>query len=164
MFNLEQKAKEFATKAHEGQLRKDGKTPYINHCAGVVDLLREEGITNEDTLCAALLHDTIEDCGVTKETLEREFNPNIARIVAQLTKDVDRESYKERIRKADFQVQIMKLADTVHNCSEMTHSNITQETIRRKVDDCNSLYLDLAKKISPNFYNKLCKHLTPFDK
>jgi (p)ppGpp synthase/HD superfamily hydrolase len=127
-------------------------------------LCKSEEANPKLVLCAALLHDTIEDCGVTKETLEREFNPNIARIVAQLTKDVDRESYKERIRKADFQVQIMKLADTVHNCSEMTHSNITQETIRRKVDDCNSLYLDLAKKISPNFYNKLCKHLTPFDK
>jgi len=159
--NLEQKAKEFATRKHEGQLRKDGKTPYINHCVGVVELLKEEGITNEDILCAAWLHDTIEDCGVTKDTLEREFNPNIAIIVSQLTRDVDRETYNERIRNSDYQVQIVKLADTVHNCSELG-DYLPKDTIKRKVEDCEILYLELAKGFCPNFHNKLCKYLILF--
>ena len=161
---LEQKAREFAEKAHEGQFRKDGQTPYISHCAGVVDLLRGEGVKNEDILCTGWLHDVIEDCGITREQLKQEFNINIARMVSQLTRDIDREAYKERIRKADYGVQIVKLADTVHNCSEMTHPNITQEMIRRKVEDCESLYFRLAKEICPNFNKMLIKYLEPWRK
>ncbi|MDO8509478.1 MAG: HD domain-containing protein [Nanoarchaeota archaeon] len=156
--NLESKASKFATQAHEGQLRKDGKTPYITHCAGVVSLLKEIGIDDEDTLCAAWLHDTIEDCGVTREYIKREFNTNIARIVSQLTRDVDREAYKERIKNADYQVQIVKLADTVHNCSTMTHPRVSKETIRRKLEDCKDLYFDLAKEVCLEFYLMLKIH------
>ena len=161
---LEQKAKEFATEAHKGQLRKDGETLYINHCSNVVSLLVGGGISDEDVLCAGWLHDIIEDCGFTKEQLEQEFNSNVARIVDQLTRNVDRDAYKKRIRNADYQVQIVKLADTVHNCSEMTHLNITQETIMKKVEDCESLYINLAKEICPQFHKMLTKHLEPWRK
>ena len=153
--NLEPKAKEFAAKSHKGQLRKNGITPYINHCAGVVSLLKEIGIVDDDILSAGWLHDVIEDCNVTKEQIEQEFNVNIARIVSVLTRDVDRETYKERIKQSDYQVQIVKLADTVHNCSEMAHQNIPEKTIKRKIEDCEALYFDLAKQICPRFYDLL---------
>ena len=53
--NLEQKAQDFATTAHRGQYRKDGKTSYIKHPEAVVDLLKGMGITNYDILSSALL-------------------------------------------------------------------------------------------------------------
>lgn len=159
--NLEQKAREFATRAHEGQLRKDGKTAYINHCYGVVRLLKEIGIEDENILCSAWLHDVIEDCGINKEQIEQEFNKEVARIVSALTRDVNREKYKERIKDAGFAVQIVKLADTVHNCSELGNC-LDKKTIRTKVEDCENLYFELARKIAPKFYESLIKYIAPF--
>lgn len=61
---LELKAKEFATRAHTGQLRKYTGTPYIEHPEAVVELVRSVEHT-EEMLAAAWLHDVVEDCGVT---------------------------------------------------------------------------------------------------
>lgn len=161
MENLIQKAQQFATKAHKGQFRKDNKTSYVEHCKAVVKLLKGIGVTNQDILAAAWLHDTIEDCGYTKDELEKKFNPNIARIVATLTRDVDRDSYKKRIRDSDYTVQIIKLADVVHNCSDLNPS-LPEKTIRRKLEDCKALYFDLAKKICPKFYALLLQYTDKF--
>ena len=59
----------FAAKAHEGQFRKGTRRPYIVHPIEVADIV--SGMTkDEDVICAAVLHDTIEDCrGVTKDVL-----------------------------------------------------------------------------------------------
>ena len=63
-------AVEFATKAHEGQFRKGTKRPYIVHPIEVADIVTTM-TRDPEVICAAVLHDTIEDCaGVTKETLE----------------------------------------------------------------------------------------------
>jgi (p)ppGpp synthase/HD superfamily hydrolase len=152
---LELKAQEFATKAHA-----DNITPYINHPAGVVRLLRDINVNEEDILCAAWLHDTIEDCDVTEAQLKTEFNLNIARIVQALTRDVDRDIYKERIKKSDYAVQIVKLADTVHNCSRL-HNGLKPSTIKNKVDDY-PFYLALAERIAPQFAEKLKADMAPW--
>jgi len=158
---LEDKARQIATTAHERQYRHNGTTPYITHPEAVVGLLKSIGVTDDDILSAAWLHDTIEDCGLTVETLERELNPNIARIVQALTRNVERPEYKKRILAADFAVQIVKLADVVHNCSTL-HAGLPEKTIRNKVDDCNALYFELAQKIAPQFYDALQQSLKPW--
>lgn len=154
--NLVEKAQQFATKKHAGQFRKDGKTPYITHPHAVVELLKKIGVADENIIAAGWLHDTIEDCGVTKDDLAREFNAEVARIVSALTRDVSRDEYKERMLKADYAVQIVKLADVVHNCSTLT-PDLTQ-AIENKVKDSKVLYLPLAKKICPEFYEMLSKN------
>ena len=159
---LEQKARQYATEAHKGQFRKDGITPYINHPGEVVNLLKSIGIKAIDTLCSGWLHDGPEDTKMTIELIEKEFNANIARIVGQLTRDVDREAYKERIRNADYAVQIVKLADVVHNCSDLKNPSLPAQTIRRKVEDCESLYLELAERICPEFHEMLVGYLASF--
>ena len=82
--NLIKKAYEYAFSKHEGVKRLTGED-YINHPLNVAYI-----ITNNDfdtsTICAALLHDVIEDCDVTKEQLEEEFNPEIAKLVDGVTK------------------------------------------------------------------------------
>jgi guanosine-3',5'-bis(diphosphate) 3'-pyrophosphohydrolase len=158
---LEQKAQEFASEAHKGQYRKDGITPYIEHPKGVVRLLKENGVYDENILCAAWLHDTMEDCDVTKECLEQEFNPEIARMVSALTRDVKREEYIERIRNADYSVQIVKLGDVIYNSGDL-FKGIAQKTADRMVNDSKILYLGLAQKIAPKFYNRLRENLRPW--
>lgn len=161
---LEQKAQQFATEVHKRQFRKDNKTPYITHPREVVRLLKRIGIQNEDTLCAAWLHDTIEDCDIKREIIKREFNLNVARIVSALTRDVNRERYLDRIKNADYSVQIIKIADVIHNTSlsSLFHDGIKQKTIDRAVNDCRKLYLGLAEKIELRFYEKLVKNLQPW--
>ncbi len=158
---LEKKARDFALKAHKNQYRKDGVTPYFTHIIGVVALLRGIGITDENTLCAAYLHDVIEDCNVTREKIEKEFNSEVARIVSALTRDVSREEYKKRIGKSDYKVQLIKLADTTHNCSTL-HPGLKKKTIRNKIKDCKSFYLPLAKKIAPDLYAMMREYIQPF--
>lgn len=156
--NLIEKAKKFAALAHKRQFRKDKKTPYINHPEAVVNLLKKIRIKDSNILSAAWLHDTIEDCGISKQVLEAEFNPDIAEIVSALTRNTTRKNYKERIKNSGYAVQIIKLADTIHNCSEL-NSKLPRATIKRKINDCKSFYLGLAKKISPEFHRELEENL-----
>ncbi|ATI15650.1 bifunctional (p)ppGpp synthetase/guanosine-3',5'-bis(diphosphate) 3'-pyrophosphohydrolase [Bordetella phage vB_BbrM_PHB04] len=82
------RADRFAEHKHAGQYRKDGKTPYIAHPRAVVSILRDEaGITDRDTLIAAVLHDTIEDTGVKHAELAARFGLTVADLVAELTND-----------------------------------------------------------------------------
>ncbi len=82
-------AMDFAARKHSHQTRKNAKaTPYINHPIEVAEhLARVGGITDEDVLIAALLHDTIEDTKTTKAEIEDIFGSRIAHIVAECTDD-----------------------------------------------------------------------------
>jgi len=165
MKSLVEKAKQVATEAHEGQTRKVGKEPYIVHPEAVYNLLVEVGIQDEDILAAAWLHDTIEDCGFTKEHIEGEFNANTARIVQALSRDgksrEDRVEYNETIKNSDFAIQIVKLADTIHNCQTLDEK-LKRSTIQHKVDDCESVFLDLAREICPKFHELLETCIRPW--
>ncbi len=76
----------FATEAHAGQLRKGpAQMPYITHPIAVANILWETGERSPIVLAAALLHDTVEDCGVTREQLVKRFGPAVASIVIEVT-------------------------------------------------------------------------------
>ena len=154
---LELKAKSFATKCHEGQFRKDGITPYISHPATVVGLLKRMGVSNENILAAAWLHDVVEDCGVKIEKLNKEFNPEVSRIVSQLTRDCSQEEYLNRIKNADYSVKVIKIADVVHNCSNLHYPEVPSWTLKNKIEECEKVYFDLSKEISQKFHQML-KH------
>src|SRR5881628_2714203 len=83
------KALAFAAHKHRDQRRKDAQaSPYINHPIALADVLvNEGGVTDVDVLCAALLHDTVEDTATTHEELANAFGSRIARIVAEVTDD-----------------------------------------------------------------------------
>ena len=77
------RAYDVAERAHEGQLRKSGE-PYITHPLAVAAILA--GLSLDDvTIAAALLHDAVEDTGVTLDDLERDFGPVVASIVDGVT-------------------------------------------------------------------------------
>lgn len=79
----------FSATKHRDQRRKDVEaSPYINHPITLVDVLvNEGGVLNWDVLCAALLHDTIEDTETTAEELTKAFGKNVASIVLEVTDD-----------------------------------------------------------------------------
>lgn len=124
------KAVAMAKKAHEGQFRKTGE-PYIVHPLAVKKILEEWGM-DEDTIIAGILHDTVEDTGVTLNDIKKEFGESVAFLVDGVTKlstarngmrDIDTylpETKDNFLRLMialgdDIRVLIIKLADRLHN-------------------------------------------------
>ncbi|MCQ2464186.1 MAG: bifunctional (p)ppGpp synthetase/guanosine-3',5'-bis(diphosphate) 3'-pyrophosphohydrolase [Oscillospiraceae bacterium] len=118
-------AYEFAAKAHEGQKRTSGE-PYIVHPVSVSFILLELGM-DTDTICAAMLHDVVEDTDATLEDLQKLFGQDVASLVDGVTKlskapifNQD-EQLAENVRKIllamsqDIRVMLIKLCDRLHN-------------------------------------------------
>lgn len=79
---------EFASIAHRDQRRKNSnKSPYINHPIEVASLIAQSGITDTAVLQAAILHDTIEDCGVTQDDIRNRFGEDVLNLVMECTDD-----------------------------------------------------------------------------
>lgn len=116
---------EFAARAHEGQFRKGTKRPYIVHPIEVADIVATM-TQNEEVICAAVLHDTIEDCeGVTEELLRKEFGERIAFMVAQESEDKTK-TWEERkgatirhLVNAPVEVKMIALADKLSNMRDI---------------------------------------------
>lgn len=138
---LWQRAAAFAAKAHEGQYRKDGLTPYVSHPFRVAMTLQHVfGINAEDILAAAILHDVLEDTTHDFDDLSREFGTRIAKWVALLSKDkrlpegVRKDVYYEALRKAPVEVKLIKLADLFDNyCDSSYPRSPKKEKIRKRL-------------------------------
>ncbi|MGN0701535.1 MAG: RelA/SpoT family protein, partial [Oscillospiraceae bacterium] len=119
------RAYELAEKAHEGQMRSSGEK-YITHPLAVASILLDYCM-DTDTICAALLHDVVEDTEVTLDDLRKKFGDDVALLVDGVTKigqvplHSKEEQQAENIRKIlmamskDIRVIIIKLADRLHN-------------------------------------------------
>ena len=118
-------AYEYAKNLHNGQLRQSGE-PYIMHTLSVSYILAEMH-ADRDTICAGLLHDTLEDTNITKEDIAHDFNQNIANLVDGVTKlskmnfSSKQDQNHANTRKIitgiteDVRIIIIKLADRLHN-------------------------------------------------
>ena len=154
---LLEKATDFARKAHDGQLRESGE-PYYVHPEAVGILLYNMGM-DAATVIAGVLHDTVEDCGVTVETIRNEFSDDIANMVDGVTKltktgnaglasKEDRQA--ENLRKMfmaiakDVRVVIIKLADRLHNMRTLEYCD--PEKRRRKAKETLEVYAPLAQR------------------
>jgi (p)ppGpp synthase/HD superfamily hydrolase len=101
--------------------------PYIVHPVGVMLLLIQAGEHDAELLAAALLHDTLEDAGVSEDTLRAQFGPRVASIVAGASEPYSRdelwETRKEHtiafLRTAPREVQLVAAADKLHNLTSM---------------------------------------------
>ena len=122
---------EFSEKAHQGQIRRSGE-PYISHPIGVAAILAQLNL-DYATIATGLLHDTVEDTGVTLEELEKKFGKTISELVDGVTKISQikfrntHEKQGENIRKMivamgqDVRVVLVKLADRLHNMRTLSH-------------------------------------------
>jgi guanosine-3',5'-bis(diphosphate) 3'-pyrophosphohydrolase len=118
----------FSARAHQGQLRKDQRTPYASHVFRVCLIVRQVfGVDDASVLTAAVLHDTIEDTTTDFDEIAKEFGPEIAGWVSALSKDKrlpeDRreKAYEDQLAQASWQVKICKLADIYDNLMDAIH-------------------------------------------
>ncbi|MCB9728079.1 MAG: bifunctional (p)ppGpp synthetase/guanosine-3',5'-bis(diphosphate) 3'-pyrophosphohydrolase [Deltaproteobacteria bacterium] len=129
--NMVRRAFVFAEQHHRPQRRKSG-APYIGHPVAVARILCDLKL-DEETICAALMHDTVEDTSATLEDVEAVFNKSIAELVDGVTKlnqirfRSNEEKQAENFRKMlvamsrDIRVILVKLADRTHNMRTLDH-------------------------------------------
>jgi len=143
-------ALEFAAHKHRDQRRKDvGASPYINHPIALADVLvNEAGITDVETICAALLHDTVEDTDTTLAELEDRFGSRISAIVAEVTDDhtLEKPARKRQqvIRAATLSepAKRVKFADKISNIRDIAVRPPAGWGLERRQN-----YFDWAKEV-----------------
>src|ERR671917_172347 len=141
--------------AHRGQTRKSGE-PFVYHPLAAADILAELRL-DPTTVAAALLHDVLEDTGITKEGLETRFGEEVAAIVDGVTKlkrlpsGNFEEARAESLRKMivamsrDVRVIIIKLADRLHNMRTLAY--LKRETQLAKATETLEIYAPLAHRL-----------------
>ena len=149
------KAYDIARKAHRGQKRKSGED-FIIHPLNVANILTTM-MADGNTICAALLHDCIEDTNISKEYIACEFNENVAELVDGVTKikginfnDYEKENNANLCKlidgiKKDVRVLIIKLADRLHNMRTM--DSMSSKKQFEKSRETLTIYVPLAEKI-----------------
>lgn len=144
------KALAFAAHKHRDQRRKDAEaSPYINHPIALADVLvNEGGVTDFEVLCAALLHDTVEDTATTEEELVEAFGERIARIVAEVTDDktlpkAERKRLQiEHAPRISRAAQLVKLADKLVNLRDVAERPPAKWDLARRRE-----YFDWARQV-----------------
>ncbi len=149
------KAYIFTAKVHKGQSRISGE-PYISHPLEVARLLAELR-QDPETVCAGLLHDTVEDTATTLREVDEHFGHDVAELVDGVTKlakiDVSNtqvrqaESYRKMLiaMAKDIRVIIIKLADRLHNALTLQH--LPQKSRERIARETAEIYAPLANRI-----------------
>jgi GTP diphosphokinase / guanosine-3',5'-bis(diphosphate) 3'-diphosphatase len=144
------KAIAFAAEKHRHQRRKDPEaSPYINHPIDLANvLLNEGGVTDTVVLCAAILHDTLEDTQTTSDELARHFGGTIRNIVLEVT---DNKKLK-KIKRKELQVKhgphyssrarLVKIADKICNLRDVATNPPVRWPLKRQIE-----YFDWAKAV-----------------
>jgi len=151
-----ERAYEMAEYLHRDQQRRSGE-PYITHPVAVTAILAELGMP-APTLAAALLHDTVEDCGYSLDALREDFGDEIALLVDGVTK-LDKVTYgeasaAETVRKMvvamarDIRVLVIKLADRLHNMRTLRW--LPEEKQQKKAKETLEIYAPLAHRLGMN--------------
>ena len=148
-------AYQYASKAHEGQMRQSGD-PYITHPIAVAQILVELGMDTE-TICAGLLHDVVEDTASTLDEIKKRFGADVALMVDGVTKLTKiqfsniEELQAENLRKMllamsrDVRVMIIKLCDRLHNMR--TGDAWPEQKRRDKARETMEVYAPIANRL-----------------
>ncbi|MGN0609477.1 MAG: RelA/SpoT family protein [Oscillospiraceae bacterium] len=146
---------EFAAKAHANQFRSSGE-PYITHPLAVAYILLEFGM-DTDTVCAALLHDVVEDTDVTLDEIKKLFGQDVAMLVDGVTKlgkiplFTKEEQQAENVRKIllamsqDIRVIIIKLCDRLHNMRTLCYRPAAKQ--RNTALETMNIYAPIAHRL-----------------
>lgn len=152
------KAYNLARDMHKGQLRNSGEEYFI-HPVAVAEILADLQMDDE-TICAGLMHDVLEDTAYNKDEMIKEFGPEIAELVDGVTKltklknQSKEEAQIETIRKMvlamanDIRVIIIKLADRLHNLRTLEYMNKEKQVA--KAQETLDIYVPLAHRLGIN--------------
>ncbi len=156
--NLVRRAYYYAEQAHDGQFRISGD-PYVTHPLAVAGILREMHMDHQ-SVAAAMLHDVIEDTGLTKEAISGQFGSSVADIVDGVSKlnriefSTQAEAQAENFQKMalamakDIRVILVKLADRMHNMR--TLSALKPDKQRRIARETLDIYAPIANRLGMN--------------
>jgi guanosine-3',5'-bis(diphosphate) 3'-pyrophosphohydrolase len=144
------KAIAFAAEKHRHQRRKDAEaSPYINHPIAVATVLATEGdVSDQLTLLAAALHDTVEDTQTTFVELEENFGRDVSDLVRELTDDKSLEKTErkrlqiEHSRKSSIRAKQLKIADKICNVRDITDNPPADWPLERRRE-----YLTWSEKV-----------------
>ena len=143
-------ALQFAARKHRDQRRKDPEaSPYINHPIALANiLLNEADVDDPVVICAALLHDTVEDTETTEAELVERFGPGIAAIVMEVTDDKSlskarrKELQVEHAPRLSREAKLVKLADKISNVRDVASSPPPDWTLERRRE-----YFEWARRV-----------------
>ena len=150
------KSYELAEEKHRGVYRQSGE-PYITHPLHVAKILLEMEVWDIDIICAALLHDAIEDTDLTKDDIVREINPSVAELVDGVTKirrinfNSKKSQNQANTRKIvnglneDYRIIVIKLADRLHNMRTLQFK--TPEKQRENAIETLEIFVPLADSL-----------------
>jgi guanosine-3',5'-bis(diphosphate) 3'-pyrophosphohydrolase len=146
------KALSFSAEKHTKQRRKDiDKTPYINHPISLANILAQRWVIDENVLCAAILHDTIEDTETTVDELQEHFGEKITSIVLEVTDDksleksVRKQKQVEHAATISHEAKLVKLADKIANITDIINTPPADWSSDRKKE-----YFEWAKAVVDN--------------
>ncbi len=156
--NLVKRAYYYAEQAHDGQKRRSGE-PYITHPLAVADILATMHMDHQ-SLMAAMLHDVIEDTGINKKAIAKQFGDSVADLVDGVSKltQIEFESHAEKQAENfqkmalamanDLRVILVKLADRLHNMR--TLGAMPPEKKRRIAKETLEIYAPIAHRLGMN--------------
>lgn len=134
----------FAARSHNGQFRKDGSTPYINHPLEVMHLLAHTAaVTDTEILMAAVLHDVVEDTDVTAEEIKERFGLRVSKIVMELTDDktqTKEERKRQQLITADLispSARLIRISDKICNVYDILYAPPGNWPVSRRIDYLN---------------------------
>ncbi len=146
------KALAFSAEKHRTQKRKDiDKSPYINHPIALANILAQRWVIDENVLCAAILHDTIEDTKTTADELRKNFGEKITSIVLEVSDDKSLEKEVRKQLQIDHaaslskEAKLVKLADKIANITDIINTPPVKWTKERKQE-----YFAWAKAVVDN--------------
>lgn len=164
------KALEFAALAHHGQVRKGVReVPYISHPAAVGLILARVGMSDA-VIMAGVLHDTIEDTYATEKDIEREFGPEVAGLVVEVTLDPglpyaeQKQKYLDHIRSASIEAKAISAADKIANLTNVILMHemgeaIMESVLRRGVEANLAMARARVDAVCANFTHPLALEL-----
>jgi guanosine-3',5'-bis(diphosphate) 3'-pyrophosphohydrolase len=139
----------FAAEKHRHQRRKDAHaSPYINHPIALASLLKREGVDDVAVLCAALLHDTIEDTQTTADELRVLFGEVVTSVVLEVSDDKNLVKAERKRRQVEHahelseRARLVKLADKICNVYDIVAAPPAKWTLQRKRE-----YVEWAKAV-----------------
>ncbi|NLZ75940.1 MAG: bifunctional (p)ppGpp synthetase/guanosine-3',5'-bis(diphosphate) 3'-pyrophosphohydrolase [Erysipelotrichia bacterium] len=150
-----EKAYDFASDKHKNQFRKSGE-PYFNHALNVAYILANLQ-AGPQTICGGLLHDTMEDCGVSYDEIKKEFDEEVAKLVEGVSKigslkfQDEKEYLAANHRKIfiamakDVRVIIIKLSDRLHNMRTLMYH--TEEKQKKIASETLNVYAPIAHRL-----------------
>lgn len=166
------KAQAFAEKAHRGQFRKVAHIPYIEHPIRVANRLKKEAVSDE-LICAAYLHDVVEDTPDEIEDIDKAFGSRIATLVAAHTEDKSKTWHERKqntidvLKNNEKEVKYLIVADRLDNLLDFEEDYQTQgssiwDHFNAGYEDqkwynesiVNYMYDGLSKSDTPDFFTQ----------